>query len=119
VQDTWKASVVMAMAECTAVMNGLTATGASVQTLNDQALMGTMDAQKVNRFTANASALKKKLIILDSEVSRLRRMLNSGKTECDPKADIERLKTKFGNSLLQLRDMKKLTVERVKKWRIK
>lgn len=109
IQAAWDAFAA-AMAACAAGMADVAITCDIGQDVN-----GSFDAQKAQRFRGTASTLKVKLALLNVKVSQLRDMLNSGKIEFVPIDDIEKLKNRFGKSLMQLRDTKRSVMERVKK----
>lgn len=111
-KGAWNTAFVAAMSSCTAIVGEVATTSDSIQ-----ALYGAPDEQRVQRFATNADVLKKKLTKLNGEVNRLRDMLNSGKIDSVPKDDLEKLKTQFDNSLQQLRNTKRFTLEMAKKRR--
>lgn len=104
--------MIMASASCAVVVDGVTKAENNLKFL-----YSAPDKQKVQRFTANADILKRKLAKLNGEVNRLRDMLNSGKIDSVPIDDLKKLKTQFHKSLQHIHRINRFTVEKIKRRR--
>lgn len=108
--DAFVASVCRSVANCVAVAEGVAKTSESMESFH-----AAPDAQRAQRFAAEAGRLKKSLARLRGEVNKLRDMINSGRLDKVPDQDLENMKTRFYKSLQDVRIMNRKAVERAPK----